>query len=124
MRLSEGIESSLHCLVLLAGLPAATTLPAKALAEYHGVSESYLAKHLQALAGAGLIESVPGPKGGFRLVRAPEAITVLEVVEAIEGPEPAFRCAEIRMRGPAAVEPDAYPLPCRIHVAMLQIGRA
>jgi Rrf2 family protein len=124
MRMSEGVEWAVHCLVVLAGLPPDAALPAKALAEFHGVSESYLVKHLQALAGAGVLDSISGPKGGYRLARPPDAITLLDVVEAIEGGEPAFRCAEIRMRGPAAVEPAAYPLPCRIHVAMLRADAA
>ena len=120
MRMSEGVEWALHCATVLAALPPGATVPGKALAEFHGVSESYLLKHLQALTGAGLLESVSGPKGGYRLARPPEQITLLDVVEAIEGREPAFRCTEIRQRGPAAVEPAAYRLPCAIHAAMLR----
>ena len=118
MRMSEGVEWGLHCAVVLAVLPPGATLPGKALAEYHGVSESYLLKHLQALTGAGLLESVPGPKGGYRLARPADEITLLDAVEAIEGREPAFRCTEIRQRGPTAVDPRVYRLPCTIHVAM------
>ena len=43
---------------------------------------------------------------------------MLDVVEAIDGTEPAFRCAEIRRRGPAARPAREYPLPCAIHVVM------
>ena len=39
------------------------------LAEYHGVPAPYLAKHLQALSRAGIVESSPGPRGGYRLAR-------------------------------------------------------
>lgn len=124
MRMSEGIEWGIHCVTVLATLPPGATLPGKALAEFHGVSESYLLKHLQALTGAGLLESVPGPKGGYRLARPPERITLLDVVAAIEGREPAFRCTEIRQRGPVALEPAAYRLPCAIHVAMLRAETA
>ena len=104
--------------MLLAAVPPGAVLSGSALAEFHGVSESYLLKHLQALVRSGLFESVPGPKGGFRLARAPETITVLDVVTAIDGPEPAFRCTEIRQRGPAGLEPSAYRLPCAIHATM------
>jgi len=124
MRMSEGVEWGVHCLTVLAALPPGATLPGKALAGYHGVSESYLHKHLQALTGAGLLESVPGPKGGYRLARAAERISLLDVVQAIEGREPAFRCTEIRQRGPAAIEPDAYRLPCAINAAMLRAETA
>ncbi len=124
MKLSEGVEWGLHCVSLLATLPPGATLPTRALAEFHGLSETYLAKHLQALTSARIIESLPGPKGGYRLQRPPEKITLLEVVEAIDGREPSFRCTEIRQRGPLALAPEAYSVPCGIHVAMARADKA
>lgn len=118
MRISEGVEWGIHCTTVLALVPPPTALPAARLAEYHGVPPAYLAKHLQALSRAGIVESVAGPKGGYRLARPAAEITMLEVVVAIDGPEPAFRCTEIRRRGPAAVGPEGYPLPCGIARAM------
>ncbi len=118
MKLSEGVEWGIHCAVLLAMLPPGATLAGKALAEYHGVSDSYLLKHLQALTSAGILTSVPGPKGGYRLARRPEDVTVLEMVDAIEGAAPAFRCEEIRQRGPVSLEAAAYRRPCAIHATM------
>ena len=93
-------------------------MPTARLAEYNGVPGAYLAKHLQALSRAGLLESVQGPKGGYRLARPPGEISMLEVVEAIDGTEPAFRCMEIRRRGPAARPAREYLLPCAIHAVM------
>jgi Rrf2 family protein len=124
MKLSDGVEWAVHCAVLLAGLEPSATLPGKALAEYHGVSESYLLKHLKALVAAGLLESVPGPRGGYRLARGAAEITLLDVVQAIDGTQPAFRCTEIRQRGPSAVEPCAYRGPCVINKAMLNAEAA
>jgi Rrf2 family protein len=118
MKLSEGIEWGLHCATLIAILPPEATLPASRLAEYHGVPGAYLAKHLQVLSRAGILESLPGPTGGYRLARPATDITVLDVVEAIDGPEPAFSCTEIRRRGPAAVPAREYRLPCSIHAVM------
>lgn len=83
-------------------------LPAAKLAEYHDVPGPYLAKHLQALSAAGLVESVPGPKGGYRLARPASEITVLDVVLAVDGDDAAFTCTEIRQCGPAACAPSAY----------------
>ena len=80
---------------------------------------AYLAKHLQALARAGLLETVKGPRGGYRLARLATEITVLDVVEAIDGDEPAFRCTEIRRRGPSAVPAREYTSRCGIHRAFL-----
>jgi len=124
MRLSEGVEWGLHCVCLLAECPAGAILPTKALAEYHGLSETYLSKHLQALTSGRILASVPGPKGGYRLTRHPEEITLLEVVEAIDGCESAFRCTEIRRLGPLALPSERYRLPCALHVAMAQADKA
>jgi Rrf2 family protein len=124
MRISEGVEWAVHCCTLLAVLPREQSLPAPKLAEYHGVPPAYLAKHLQALSRAGIVESLPGPRGGYRLARPAADITVLDVVEAIEGDEPAFRCSEIRQRGPAAVAPECYRRPCGIARAMWDAEQA
>lgn len=118
MRLSEGVEWGVHCAALVAVLPPGQALPASRLAEYHGVPSAYLAKHLQALSRGGILESVPGPKGGYRLARPGSEITMLDVVEAIDGVEPAFTCTEIRRRGPTALPAREYRVPCGIHVAM------
>ena len=124
MKLSDGVEWGVHVCTLLAVLPPDSALPAARLAEYHGVPSAYLAKHLQALAGAGVLETVKGPRGGYRLARPPAEITVLDVVEAIDGEEPAFRCSEIRRRGPAAVPAREYKLPCGIHRAFTRADAA
>src|SRR5919197_900673 len=71
MKLSEGVEWALHCCTVLALVPEDRALPAARLAEFHGVPTAYLAKHLQALSRAGVIESVPGQRGGYRLAPGP-----------------------------------------------------
>ena len=120
--MSDAVEWSIHCCTLLAALPEDQALPAARLAEYHDVPPAYLAKALQSLAGAGIVESRPGPLGGYRLARPPADITLLDVVLAVDGAAPAFQCREIRRRGPGAIdEPGAYRLPCGIARAM---GRA
>jgi Rrf2 family protein len=124
MKLGDGVEQAIHSMLVLAGLSETGVLSATALAEFHGVSSSYLLKHLQALAGAGLLQSVPGPKGGYRLAREPSRITLLDVVLAVEGPEPAFRCAEIRQRGPSPVAARFFKTPCAVNAAMLKAERA
>jgi DNA-binding IscR family transcriptional regulator len=63
MKLGDGVEWGLHCCALLAALPPDDALPATKLAEYHGVPGAYLAKHLQALARAGIVESKPRRRG-------------------------------------------------------------
>ena len=118
MRMSEGVEWALHSCVNLAWADPDRALSSARLAEFHELPPAYLNKQLQALSRAGIVDSVPGPRGGFRLARPPSRITMLDVVRAIEGPEPLFRCAEIRRRGPIARKPSAYRTPCAIARAM------
>lgn len=126
MKLSDGVEQAIHSVTLLAGLSPAGLLSAAALAEYHGVSPSYLLKHLQALSAAGILQTLPGPKGGYRLGRAPAEISLLDIVLAVEGAGPAFRCQEIRRRGPNPLPPGCAMLagPCRINTAMQRAEQA
>ncbi|MGS2617684.1 RrF2 family transcriptional regulator [Micromonospora sp. LZ34] len=116
MKLSGGVEWALHCCVVLT--TATEPVPAARLAELHDVSGSYLAKQLQALSRAGLVTSVQGKAGGYVLTRAPELITILDVVTAVDGAQPTFVCTEIRQRGPLATPPEACTRPCPIARAM------
>ncbi|MEH3110517.1 MAG: Rrf2 family transcriptional regulator [Agrobacterium cavarae] len=124
MKMSDGVEQAIHSVAMLASLSPDGVLSAAALAEFHGVSTSYLLKHLQSLSGAGILSTVPGPKGGYRLAKEPEGITLLDIVLAVEGPAPAFRCAEIRQRGPNPLPNRYFSKPCGINAAMLKAERA
>lgn len=84
----------------------------------------YLEQVMQQLVRAGILRGVRGPRGGYRLARTPERITLLDVVQAIDGTQPAFRCTEIRQRGPLALDARAYRRPCVINAAMLRAESA
>lgn len=124
MKLGEGVEQAIHSVAMLAGLSEGGVLSAAALAEFHGISTSYLLKHLQALSGAGILDTVSGPKGGYRLARAARDISLLNIVLAVEGSAPAFRCAEIRQRGPNPLPDRYFTKPCQVSAAMLRAERA
>lgn len=121
MRMNEGVEWAAHMCVLLQWLDEADLAPVSAqrLAESYDLPAAYLVKQLQALARAGITESVPGRGGGIRLARATTQITLMDVVAAIEGPSEAFSCTEIRQRGMNAHRPaSAFNHPCGIAHAM------
>lgn len=121
MKMSEGVEWALHSCVNLAWSGPDRAVPAARLAAWHDLPAAYLNKQLQALARAGILTSSPGPRGGFRLARPLAAVSLMDVVAAVEGPEKAFRCAEIRRQGPGAGEPapdGADAADCAIAHAM------
>ncbi|MFI6575331.1 RrF2 family transcriptional regulator [Nocardiopsis sp. NPDC050513] len=115
--MSEGVEWGLHSCLNLAWVGSERAVPSARLAEYYGLPAAYMNKQLQALARGGVVYSTPGPRGGFRLAREPEDITLMDVVGAIEGREEAFQCTEIRKRGPGAPD-ETPPGSCQIDLAM------
>ncbi|MVU77786.1 Rrf2 family transcriptional regulator [Nocardia sp. ET3-3] len=102
MLMGEGVEWGLHCCLVLAWLDEHAPIATARLAEMYELPPEYLKKRLQPLVREGILESVPGARGGYRLGRAPERITFMDVVAAIEGRTGAFRCTEIRKRGAGA----------------------
>ncbi|MYW89349.1 Rrf2 family transcriptional regulator [Amycolatopsis rubida] len=124
MKLSQGVEWGLHCVTLLGLAPASASVRRDTLAGHYGLPETVLAKHLQAMARAGLLHAVTGPKGGYRLARPVAAITVLDVVEAIEGSAAPFVCQEIRQRGAGALTTRQCREPCAIYAVMNEADQA
>ncbi|NUU22958.1 MAG: Rrf2 family transcriptional regulator [Streptomycetaceae bacterium] len=116
--MNEGVEWAMHCCVNLSLVGPDQAVTAAKLAAYYDLPTAYLNKQLQALARDGIVTSSPGPRGGFRLARPPERITMMDVVTAIEGPEDAFRCAEIRRQGPHAESRESNPARCLIDEGM------
>lgn len=103
MRITEGVEWAVHACVMLAPLPPKVALSLGSLAEFHAVPAPYMAKQMQKLSAAGIVQSTKGRSGGYRLARPPENISLLDIFEAIEGRSDAFRCTEIRQKGPCPV---------------------
>lgn len=118
MRMNEGVEWAIHSCLNLTWLEPGEAVTAARLAAYYELPAAYLNKQLQALARAGILTSTPGPRGGFRLARSPQDISLLDVVTAIEGPEEAFRCEQILKKGPGEHEGVDYRRRCFVSQAM------
>ena len=124
MQLKSQVEWALHCCTVLAALPPGQYLSTKALAEFHGVPKEYLSKALQSVSSAGLVSSTLGPSGGYRLAKPPEKITLLEVVEAVEGTSSTFVCNEIRKNNPCRPNDYCERRSCPIARVMWQADKA
>jgi Rrf2 family protein len=118
MKMSQGIEWSIHCCALLGTLPEGHSLRLEKIAEFYDLPVPYLRKHFQALSRAGIVKTVTGPKGGYRLARSADMVNLLDIYQAIEGDEYSFRCAEIRKQGPTACAQKNYPAACNIATSM------
>ncbi len=124
MILRNHVEWALHCCAVLAGLPPERYLSTKVLAQFHGVPKDYLSKALQGLSQAEIVATVPGPSGGYRLARPAADITVLDVVEAVEGRRSTFACTEIRRNNPCRPADTCDARPCGIARIMWQADEA
>ena len=120
--IGAGVEYALHCLLWIAG-PVQNAPSARELADFQGISPSFVAKIFSKLEKAGIVAASDGIRGGYRLARGAEAVTVLDVIDAVEGHKPLFDCQEIRFRcalyegkPPAAATRGV----CGIHAVMLQ----
>ncbi|MGG7078470.1 RrF2 family transcriptional regulator [Clostridium sardiniense] len=124
MKFSVGVEYALHCLLYMVKIEEGKSVGIRDLATFQGISETYLSKVYTKLTKCGIIKSVPGVKGGYALAKNPEEITFWDVVEAVEGKEPFFQCAEIRQNN-ILLDKDNLPdshtkCPCLINVVMLE----
>lgn len=92
MQITRAGEYGILGLLNLARREPGEVVMIDALSRDEGIPRSFLAKVFQQLARAGLVRSLRGVGGGFALAREPEQITVLEVLEAIEGRVALQRC--------------------------------
>ena len=120
---SAGVEYGIHCLIFLVGNRGDTReASVRDLAELQGVPLDYLAKIFTKLAKAKLVVATEGVRGGFKLARPSDEISLLDIVNAIDGRKLIFDCREIRGRcalfeGSA---PDwAVSGHCSVHAVMM-----
>ncbi|MDM5326990.1 Rrf2 family transcriptional regulator [Neobacillus sp. CF12] len=120
MQYSIGVEYALHCLVYLIDIPEDSPTGIKELSFFQGISDTYLSKIFSKLSKSGIVKSVPGVKGGYRLSKSPEEISFWDVIEAVEGPKPIFQCKNIKDNGYLYRENCcSAPSSCTINLVML-----
>ena len=94
MRLSSLADYAVVMMSAAARAGCGARLSATALATQTGVPVPTAQKLMQRLAGAGLLASVRGTGGGFKLTRPAAAISLADIIEAIEGPIGMTTCVD------------------------------
>ena len=92
LRVTKLTDYATVVLTVLAARPG-DVLSAADLAEQSGLEIPTVAKVLRPLAQAGLVEGFRGAGGGYRMARDPAAISLVEIVEAMEGPLGMTECS-------------------------------
>ena len=92
MRLEVTRKADLATRVLLELSARGTRAKSAELADAVGTTPGYLTQVVAPLAGHGWVDSEPGPTGGYRTIVPLTDVTVLQVIEAVEGPSESGRC--------------------------------
>lgn len=85
MKFTTKTEYGLVCLTYMAHKGRDQLITIKDIVRDEGFSHAYLEKILQKLKAAGIVRSHQGKDGGYALARQPSAITLKEIIEALEG---------------------------------------
>ncbi len=125
MVLSQKTQYAVRAVLELAKYQGLGPLTAARIAEAQHIPVRFLENILGQLRQAGLLESLRGKEGGYRLSKHPQEITVGDVIRLIEGPMDAIDCAEVMAGGgrdcPLRTGCVLLPLWERAHRAMMQV---
>jgi Rrf2 family protein len=86
MKLSRTVTYALQATLQLAEANSSGPIPCSKLAAEGAMPERFLLQILRSLVTHGILRSTRGVEGGYMLVRGPDEISILDVIEAIEGP--------------------------------------
>ena len=93
LRLSKKADYALIAMKHLALRPDQAASSAREIAEQYDIPVELMAKVLQRLAREGLLASHQGTRGGYHLSRSPSAISVADVIQAVDGPLTVTACS-------------------------------
>ncbi|MCK4573822.1 MAG: Rrf2 family transcriptional regulator [candidate division Zixibacteria bacterium] len=94
MQFTKAEEYGILGVLYLAEKEQRVITPLSEISEAKVIPEKFLAKIFQSLSRSGIVRSHRGVRGGFTLAKAPEEITIKEVLEAIQGPYHLLKCVK------------------------------
>lgn len=92
MRITQEDDYALRVVLYLYRYGMGKRIEAKAISSHENVPPRFLLKLLRKLAAAGIIESYKGYGGGYAITKPPETVSILDVLEAVEGPVVINKC--------------------------------
>ena len=122
MKLSKKGEYALRALVCLAAPDAPAMLPIQEIARRERAPKKFLEQVLLALNKAGIVQSVRGKAGGYSLRTGPEAISLGDIMRAVDGPIALLPCAN--RETPVRCADCPSPEPCWLQPLMAEVGDA
>jgi len=90
--ISRGAQHAIKALVRLSELPAGGAMPVHELAQHESIPPSFLSKVVRRLVEAGVLDATRGRRGGVRLAQDPADISLLTVMEAVDGERASAGC--------------------------------
>lgn len=121
MQLTRAADYAVRVMVQLAASPMEQRVLLPELAAATDAPESFLSKVLQALAHAGLIDSKRGHAGGFYISSSGRSASMLDVIEAIDGPISLNLCLVSGKSCHRMAHCPAHPVWQRAQMAMLEV---
>lgn len=112
LEITQRADLAVRALVVLLRSP--TRLKSADLATALGTTAGFVPQVMGPLVREGWVQSVPGPTGGYEPLVGIDVLTVLDVVEAVDGPTDSGRCVVVD-------RPCEAESPCALHTAW---GRA
>jgi Rrf2 family iron-sulfur cluster assembly transcriptional regulator len=85
LELTKRADYAIRTVVALAATAPDDRLSVRRIAASHAIPARFLAQVMADLVAAGLVEGIPGRTGGYVLGRPASAITILQIIEAVEG---------------------------------------
>ncbi|NTV98335.1 MAG: Rrf2 family transcriptional regulator [Chlorobiaceae bacterium] len=92
LQISRKFEYGLHAVTFLAVKAPERVVTVKEIADEIGFSQEFLSKAMQSLKRSGIVISVQGVKGGYRLAKSTDSISLADIALAIEGEPHLVRC--------------------------------
>ncbi len=120
MQLTRAGDYAVRVMIHLASAPCGMVVPRRDIQARQDVPPAHLAKIIQALGRARLVQTFRGAGGGVALALRPEAITLRHVIEAVEGPIYLNRCLVRPGACPRDVFCTAHPVWGRIQEILIR----